>query len=188
MKLPKLGSAVVALSIATAMLVPGVAFAETLSIWARASSSNAAQHMVDLWNASHDDKVELTTIPDNQMVTKLATSVQSGDVPDLISFDLIFMPDFMKAGFLTDLTDVLSADPNQAKVAQAFRDLASYEGRLYGTGFTPDVSILLYNKDVFAKAGLDPESPPKTIGQLQEYATTIKEKVPDAYGYYFSGS
>ena len=188
MHMPSLRQAVFAATLTSVALVPGAAFAETLSIWARASSSNAAQHMVDLWNASHEDKVELTTIPDNQMVTKLATSVQSGDVPDLISFDLIFMPDFMKAGFLTDLTDVLSADPNQAKVAQAFRDLASYEGRLYGTGFTPDVSILLYNKDVFAKAGLDPESPPRTIGQLQEYATTIKEKVPDAYGYYFSGS
>ena len=188
MKLPKLGSAVVALSIATAMLLPAAAHAETLSIWARASSSNAAQHMVDLWNATHDDKIELTTIPDNQMVTKLATSVQAGDVPDLISFDLIFMPDFMRAGFLVDLTDELSADPNQAKVAQAFRDLATYEGRLYGTGFTPDVSILLYNKDLFRKAGLDPESPPKTIAQIEEYATKIRESDPNVYGYYFSGS
>lgn len=187
MKLPTLGSAVVALSIATAML-PAAAHAETLSIWARASSSNAAQHMIDLWNATHDDKIELTTIPDNQMVTKLATSVQAGDVPDLISFDLIFMPDFMRAGFLVDLTDELSADPNQAKVAQAFRDLATYEGRLYGTGFTPDVSILLYNKDLFRKAGLDPESPPRTLAQLEEYATKIRESDPNVYGYYFSGS
>ena len=77
--------------------------------------------------------------------------MQSGDVPDLISFDLIFMPDFMKAGFLTDLTETLGADPNQAKVAQAFQDLATYDGKLYGTGFTPDVSILLYNKDLFAQ-------------------------------------
>ena len=100
------------------------------------------------------------------MVTKLATSVQSGDVPDLISFDLIFMPDFMRAGFLTDLTDTLGADPNQAKVAKAFRDLATYDGKLYGTGFTPDVSILLYNKDIFRKAGLDPEKPPTTIAEI----------------------
>jgi multiple sugar transport system substrate-binding protein len=188
MHMPNLRQAIFAVALTSVALVPGTAFAETLSLWARASSSNAAQHMIDLWNASHDDKIELTTIPDNQMVTKLATSVQSGDVPDLISFDLIFMPDFMKAGFLTDLTDTLSADPNLEKVAQAFKDLASYDGRLYGTGFTPDVSILLYNKDIFVKAGLDPESPPKTLAQLQEYATTIKEKVPDAYGYYFSGS
>jgi multiple sugar transport system substrate-binding protein len=144
--------------------------------------------MVDLWNSNHDDKIELTTIPDNQMVTKLATSVQSGDVPDLISFDLIFMPDFMKAGFLTDLTDTLGADPNQAKVAKAFQDLASYEGKLYGTGFTPDVSVLLYNKDLFAAAGLDPEKPPTTLAELQDYATKIHESNPDVAGYYFSGS
>lgn len=188
MRMPRLWQAALGAVLSATVFTPSLALAETLSLWARSSSSNAAQHMIDLWNSTHEDKIELTTIPDNQMVTKLATSVQAGDVPDLISFDLIFMPDFMKAGFLTDLTDTLSADPNQAKVAQAFRDLATYEGRLYGTGFTPDVSILLYNKDLFRKAGLDPESPPKTIGQLQEYATKIKETVPDAYGYYFSGS
>ncbi len=188
MHMPSLRQAFFAVALSSVALVPGAAFAETLSLWARSSSSTAAQHMIDLWNASHEDKIELTTIPDNQMVTKLATSVQAGDVPDLISFDLIFMPDFMRAGFLTDLTAELGADPNQAKVAQAFRDLATYDGKLYGTGFTPDVSILLYNKDLFAKAGLDPESPPRTIAQIQEYATKIKETVPDAYGYYFSGS
>jgi multiple sugar transport system substrate-binding protein len=188
MSLPNLKRAALALLVSTAVLAPSLALAETLSIWARASSSNAAQHMIDLWNSTHEDKIELTTIPDNQMVTKLATSVQAGDVPDLISFDLIFMPDFMRAGFLEDLTDELSADPNQAKVAQAFRDLASYEGRLYGTGFTPDVSILLYNKDLFRKAGLDPESPPRTLAQLEQYATKIRESDPNVYGYYFSGS
>lgn len=188
MNMPLLGRMALALSLSAAVFVPASAYAETLSLWARASSSNAAQHMIDLWNSGHDDKIELTTIPDNQMVTKLATSVQSGDVPDLISFDLIFMPDFMKAGFLTDLTDTLGADPNQAKVAQAFKDLATYEGRLYGTGFTPDVSILLYNKDLFAAAGLDPEKPPTTIAELQDYATKIHEANPEVYGYYFSGS
>ena len=188
MSLPSLKRAALALLVSTAVFAPSLAFAETLSLWARASSSNAAQVMIDLWNSTHDDKIELTTIPDNQMVTKLATSVQAGDVPDLISFDLIFMPDFMRAGFLIDLTEDLNADPNAAKVAQAFRDLASYEGKQYGTGFTPDVSILLYNKDLFRKAGLDPESPPKTLAQLEEYATKIRNSDPNVYGYYFSGS
>ena len=188
MKLPRLLAGALALTVSSLALMPAAAFAETLSLWARASSSNAAQVMIDLWNSTHDDKIELTTIPDNQMVTKLATSVQAGDVPDLISFDLIFMPDFMRAGFLTDLTEDLNADPNAAKVAQAFRDLATYEGKQYGTGFTPDVSILLYNKDLFRQAGLDPESPPKTHAQLIEYATKIRALGDDIYGYYFSGS
>jgi multiple sugar transport system substrate-binding protein len=164
------------------------AWADDLSIWVRASGANAAQHMVDLWNSNHPDKIAITVIPDNQMVTKLATGVTAGDVPDLISFDLIFMPDFMKAGYLVDLTKELSTDPNQAKVAKAFRDLATYEGKLYGTGFTPDVSILLYNKDLFKKAGLDPEKPPTTLAELKDDAMKIHATGADTYGYYFSGN
>ena len=164
------------------------ASAEQLSMYVRASGADAAQGMVDLWNSSHQDKIDITVIPDNQMVTKLATGVQSGDVPDLISFDLIYMPDFMRAGFLEDLTAELKADPNQAKVAKAYQDLATYDGKLYGTGFTPDVSILLYNKGLFKQAGLDPDKPPTTVAQIHEYAKKIHAIAPDVYGYYFSGS
>ncbi|MEO5805444.1 sugar ABC transporter substrate-binding protein [Devosia sp.] len=176
------------LTVATLALMSTAAHAENLSMWVRASGANAAQVLVDGWNAKHDDKIEITVIPDNQMVTKLATGVQANDVPDVLSFDLIFMPDFMKAGFLTDLTADLAADPNQAKVAKAFQDLATYDGKKYGTGFTPDVSILLYNKGLFKAAGLDPEKPPTTLAQLQDYATKIHAIGDDTFGYYFSGS
>ena len=170
---------------ATAMATS--ASADTMTMWVRASGTNAASKLVDLWNATHADKIELTTIPDNQMVTKLATGVQAGEVPDLVSFDLIYMPDFMKAGFLVDLTSDLKADPNYASVAQAYKDIATYEGKLYGAGFTPDVSILVWNKDLFKKAGLDPDKPPRTIGEIHEDAKKIRALGPDTYGFYFSG-
>ena len=105
------------------------AFADTMTMWVRASGANAAAHLVDLWNTTHPDKIELTTIPDNQMVTKLATGVQAAETPDLVSFDLIYMPDFMKAGFLVDLTADLKANPNFASVAKAYIDIATYEGK-----------------------------------------------------------
>ncbi len=161
--------------------------AEQLNLMVRSSAANGAQIMSDLWNTTHEDQISITVIPDNQMVTKLATGVASGDVPDMVAFDLIFMPDFMKAGFLEDLTADLKDDPNQAKVVQAYKDLASYDGKLYGTGFSPDVSVLLYNKDLFRQAGLDPESPPTTLAQLHEYAKKISALGDDIYGYYFSG-
>ncbi len=174
---------------AAAVLVASLpASAAQLSMYVRASGADAAQGMVDLWNSSHDDKIDITVIPDNQMVTKLATGVQSGDVPDLISFDLIYMPDFMRAGFLQDLTAELKDDPNQAKVAKAYQDLATYDGKLYGTGFTPDVSILLYNKGLFKQAGLDPDKPPTTLAEIHDYAKKIRASGSDVYGYYFSGS
>ncbi len=181
-------SAAVAAFLLGSTALAQTAFADTLTMWVRASGTNAAAHLVDLWNSTHPDKIELTTIPDTQMVTKLATGVQANQVPDLVSFDLIYMPDFMKAGFLEDLTAELKADPNYASVAQAYKDIATYQGKLYGAGFTPDVSILVWNKDLFKQAGLDPEKPPRTIGEIHEDAKKIRALGPDIYGFYFSGA
>ena len=174
---------------ASTFLSFSTAFAGDLSMWVRASGAGAAQHLVDLWNTGHaDKKIAVTVIPDNQMVTKLATGSQAGDVPDLVSFDLIYMPDFMKAGFLTDLTADLKGDPNFAGVAEAYKNIATYDGKIYGAGFTPDVSILAWNKDLFKKAGLDPEKGPTTLAEIHADAKKIRALGGDIYGYYFSGS
>lgn len=170
-----------------AICATGVSAAD-LSMWVRESAADPGQLMVDLWNSKHDNKITLTAIPDNQLVTKLATSVRAGDAPDLISFDLIYMPDFMKAGFLTDVTEQVSADPNYATHVQAYKDIATYEDKIYGVGFTPDVSVLAWNKELFRQAGLDPEVPPKTVAEIHEMATKIRSIGPDTYGFYFSGS
>ena len=172
----------------TLAVLASAAPAEELSMWVRESAADPGQLMVDLWNSGHANKITLTAIPDNQLVTKLATSVRAGDAPDLVSFDLIYMPDFMKAGFLTDVTAQLAADPNYATHVQAYKDIATFEDKTYGVGFTPDVSVLAWNKDLFAKAGLDPEVPPTTIAEIHEMATKIRAIGPDTYGFYFSGS
>lgn len=171
----------------TAISVSG-AWATDLTMWVRESAADPGQLMVDLWNSSHDNKIALTAIPDNQVVTKLATSVRAGDAPDLMSFDLIYMPDFMKAGFLTDVTEQMSADPNYATHIQAYKDIATYEGKVYGVGFTPDVSVLAWNKDLFAKAGLDPEKGPATVQEVVDAARKIRALGGDTYGFWFSGA
>lgn len=163
-------------------------YAQDLTMWVRESAADPGKLMVDLWNASHDAKITLTAIPDNQLVTKLATSSQSGDAPDLVSFDLIYMPDFMKAGLLTDLTDQLNADPHYATHVQAYKDIATYEGKIYGVGFTPDVSVLAWNKDLYKAAGLDPEKGPTTVAEIVDHARKIRALGGDTYGFWFSGS
>jgi multiple sugar transport system substrate-binding protein len=162
--------------------------AEDLTMWVRESAADPGKLMVDLWNTNHENKITLTAIPDNQMVTKLATSAQSGDSPDLVSFDLIYMPDFMKAGLLTDLTEQLNADPNYATHVQAYKDIATYEDKIYGVGFTPDVSVLAWNKDLYKAAGLDPEKGPTTVAEIVDHARKIRALGGDTYGFWFSGA
>ena len=152
-------------------LTSTTALAADLSMWVRESAADPGQIMVDLWNSGHDDKIELTAIPDNQLVTKLATSVRAGDAPDLVSFDLIYMPDFMRAEFLVDVTDQMNADANYANHIDAYKDIATYEGKIYGVGFTPDVSVIVWNKELFRQAGLDPDVGPQSIYEIHEMAT-----------------
>jgi multiple sugar transport system substrate-binding protein len=106
----------------------------------------------------------------------------------MVSFDLIYMPDFMKAGFLKDITDEMKKDPNYEGVAQAYKDIATYDGKIYGAGFTPDVSVLLWNKDLFKAAGLDPDKAPTSLKEIHEDAKKITALGNDTYGYYFSGA
>ncbi|MEF2073691.1 extracellular solute-binding protein [Consotaella aegiceratis] len=125
-------------------------YAANLSMWARDSGASIIQRVVDLWNKENpDDPVELTVIPADEMVTKFATAATAGQVPDLLSLDLIFAPPFMRAGFFEDVTDMVGTDPNYENTVKALRDLGTYEDRIYGVPFTPENSILIYNKDLF---------------------------------------
>lgn len=176
------------LTASLAAFAASAASAETLTMWVRESAADPGKLMTDLWNSTHENKIELTAIPDTDLVTKLATSVAGGNAPDLVSFDLIYMPDFMKAGFLTDVTEQVNADPRYATHVQAYKDIATYEGKIYGVGFTPDVSVLVWNKDLFKQAGLDPEKGPATIQEIVDDARKVRALGPDTYGFWFSGA
>lgn len=49
------------------------------------------------------------------------------------------------------------------------------EGNMLSLPFNSSTPILYYNKTVFEKAGLDPETPPKTWGDVQDFSNKIME-------------
>src|SRR5262245_52479029 len=148
----------VALLAAALVAAPAAASAEALTLWMRDNGATVAARVIEHWNETHPaDPVTLKQIPHEKMMTSLASETASGGVPDLLSLDLILTPDFMKAGYLKDITDAMAGNPNIKKVVRAHLDLATYDKRLYGVPFTPDDSILLYNKELFRRAGLDAE-------------------------------
>jgi sn-glycerol 3-phosphate transport system substrate-binding protein len=49
------------------------------------------------------------------------------------------------------------------------------EGNMLSMPFNSSTPILYYNKDVFEEAGLDPEQPPKTWGEVEEFSRQIME-------------
>ncbi len=181
--------AALSLSAVLAVTVAMPASAQQMAMWARDSGATLTQNVVDRWNADNPDMpVELTIIPAGEMVTKFATAATSGGVPDLLSLDLIFAPPFMRAGFLEDVTDQVTANAHWEDTVEAHRTLASYGDRVYGIPFTPDNSVLLINRDLFERAGLDPDSPPRSSAEILEAARTISALGDEVYGFYFSGA
>ena len=189
MTVPTFGKYRLALAAMLAMMA-FPAMAEDLEMWER-SGGNAGMvdALVAAWNEKNPDrKIHLTYIPHTEMVPKIAQAIASGEVPDLMGMDLIYGPQFEAAGQLVDITDLIGSDPSLKTASPGHMAVSTYEGRLYGVPLYADVSALFYNKDLFRKAGLDPERPPTSLAEIRQYADKITALGGDVKGYFLPGS
>ena len=184
------------LSSALGLLVSAIAAtsspaaAEDLQMWERSGgNAGVVDRLVAMWNEKNPDrKIVLTYIPHAEMVAKLAQAIASGEVPDLMGLDLIYGPQFEAAGQLVDITDYFKDDPTLKTASPGHMTVGTYDGRLYGVPLYADVSALFYNKDLFEKAGLDPNKPPTSLAEIREYADKITALGGDVKGYFLPGS
>src|SRR6185312_6083884 len=146
-----------------------------LTMWERSGGNKQMVDMlVEAWNTKNPDcKIKLTYIPHTEMVGKIAQGIASGEVPDLMGMDLIYAPQFEKAQQLVDLTERVRDWPELKTASKGHMTVATFEDHLYGVPLYADVSALFYNKDLFTRAGLDPNKPPTSLPELKQYADKI---------------
>ncbi|MEZ4612848.1 MAG: extracellular solute-binding protein [Caldilineaceae bacterium] len=120
--------------------------------------------------------VEMTLQPWENRLQKILTSVAAGEPPDVTMLGRQDLPAFVEQGALMPIDDLMSAAGITADMFyEAEINGAIYNGQTYllplptGGG----ISILWYNKDMFAEVGLDPESPPQTWAELEEAAKAL---------------
>ena len=161
----------------------------TLSLWSRDSDQALVTALVKDWNATHDNQIEPTIIPAAQFVTKFATAVAGGAAPDLVAIDLVYTPAFMAAGQLTDITEQAKSLPFFKALSPSHVRLGTWsDGNIYALPFSAEGSVLVYNKDLFKQAGLNPAKPPTNWADIEAAAKKITALGNDTYGYYFSGA
>ncbi|MBI2875548.1 MAG: ABC transporter substrate-binding protein [Candidatus Tectomicrobia bacterium] len=104
---------------------------------------------------------------------------------DLLSMDVIWVPEFSRAGWIRDLTD-LCPEEEQSKFFPATVEANTYRGRLYGVPWYIDAGVLYYRKDLLDRYGF---SPPKTWAELVKIAQTIlrRERDPQLRGFIWQG-
>ena len=88
---------------------------------------------------------------------------------DVLDMDVIWVPEFARAGWLVDLTSAVSPTELAPLNPSALR--ADWlGGKLYGVPWFVDAGILYYRKDLLEKYGL---APPQTFPQLRREAQEI---------------
>lgn len=160
----------------------------TLSLWVRPGNEAVTDAIVQAYNESHENQVEITHVPADQYVTKYAQAAQSGSLPDILAADLVFMPQIVDNGTAVDLTELLEDSGAAGHLAPAHVQASTADHRIYGVPYVIDTSLYLYNKDLFEEAGLDPEKPPTTWKGIKKAAEKITALGDDYYGAYISGN
>jgi multiple sugar transport system substrate-binding protein len=160
----------------------------TITLWTRAATESVSKAYAETYNATHKNKVEVTAYPNEEYPAKLASAAGARSLPDLFASDVVFAPQYASQGLWLDLTERFGALPVKDKVSPAHVRNGTWKDKNYAVPHTIDMSVLLYNKDLYKKAGLDPEKPPTTLTEFAEQARAVDKLGGGVNGTYFGGN
>ena len=160
----------------------------SLNFWV-SDQSQFMQQLVSSYNYAHSAvQVAITYVPADRYVTRFSAAVRAGTGPDIADMDLINTPNFAAGGLLADITAQARRLPYFHQLSPAHMRLATYHGKIFALPLIGNSSVLVYNKALFRKAGLDPNRPPATWSAIEQDARKITALGNGYYGYSFAGT
>ena len=171
----------------------------TLTVWLMNGSLNdntVVQLDTDFQMAHPGWKVNYQVQQWNGIVDKLTTALASNNPPDVIEMGNTQAITFEAAGALMDLTSdrqALGGGTSNSGDGQLFMDSLNsasvYQDKLYAVPFYAGDRVLIYRKDLFQTAGIDPTTI-TSKDKLIAAAKTLQQQnasVKDFSGFYVAG-
>jgi multiple sugar transport system substrate-binding protein len=118
----------------------------------------------------------------NDLLDKIRTAAAGGAAPDVAKMPILWGVEFAARG---DTRELLLED--FGLTAEQFWPGAlksvTWEDKIYGIPTNNETMAFIWNKQIFADAGLDPESPPATWDDVVAYSNQIKQETgKNGYG------
>ncbi len=115
---------------------------------------------------------------------QIALDLKAAQGADLFSFDGFWLPEFVDAGLIKSLDELVGPDAatweGWTQMPDSIKTILAYNGKTYGIPRGTDARVIWYNKDIVKAAGFDPETfQPKSWSELLDAARKIKETSPD---------
>lgn len=159
-----------------------------ITLWTRSPLERQAKNVVEAYNKSHKNQVKLEIIPNDDMEGKVGGASQTDSLPDILAGDVVRIPYWASEGIFTDITKQIDGLDNKADLQQGHIEAGTVDGVEYTLPFITDVSVMVWNKNLYKEAGLDPEQGPKSIDQFVEQAKKVAALNKDGVaGSYLAG-
>lgn len=156
---------------------------EFWSFWGSGLRRDAIEEIIEDFNTSQDEiEVEYVYQPWGDIWTKSLASIAAGDPPDVIVQDINSVQQRAEAQQSTNLQDYINQEDDMESLFYPHLwETVFYEDNAYALPFNTDTQVLFYNKDAFEEVGLDPETPPATWEELEEYARALDVQDEDSW-------
>lgn len=160
----------------------------TLTFWNGFTSTDGEvlQQIVDEFNASNEWNItiEMDVMPWATFNEKLPAAIASGDAPDFVLCSSGYYAPYVQAGSFQDVGDFyelpeVNADDFDKNVV----DLLYYDDLCVGIPMQMVSHYFYWDKDLYAAAGLDPETPPQNFEEIVENAKILTDKSKNQYGF-----
>lgn len=169
----------------------------TVTIWYDGNEAESFARLEPEFEALYPEiNLEIVTIPYSNLSTQELVACQSNAGPDIMWQSYAWTNSFAKMGLLESFTPYLEKS-DRIDLANDFNpttlELGTVDGEIYGLPWSTEAMSLVYNKDMFRAAGLDPEDPPETWAEMIEYAQKLTvdlngDGIIDQYGFAVCGN
>lgn len=178
-------SMILALTLLAAMAGTASAEATKITFWHSMGGVNgeAITKMAEDFNAAHAGEIEVAVEYQgdyDDAINKIKSAGMSQlpcDVFQLYDIGTRFMID---SGWTLPMQNFIDAEGYD--ISQIEGNIAAYytvDGILHSMPFNSSTPLLYYNKDAFAAAGLDPETPPANFDEIMEMSKALTVKGAD---------
>ncbi|SET70527.1 ABC transporter substrate-binding protein [Paenibacillus sp. NFR01] len=142
------------------------------------------KELINKFNETNSDniQVELTVMSENY-AQSVDIAFSSNQAPDVLRLKSGNTAEFVKKGYLAPIDGYLTDDMKAKFGSLELDNVNRFDGKLYSLANTGLTLRLVYNKDLFAKAGI--ENPPASLQEMVDDAKKITEtgKSEGVYGF-----
>ena len=140
----------------------------TIEFWTIALGDAFADYilgMISTYEQAHPGvKVKWVDVSGGEVAEKFLAALVGDTPPDLANiYDL---PRFLQYDILVNMDEAVAAEEKAKRLENFWRGVGYFQGVNYVIPWYVGVTMLWYNKELFAKAGLDPDRPPQTIDEM----------------------